>query len=236
MGRIRARDGGLVAIAVLGLLLLGLAVHARPVRRAQQYNAVPSTAPHPPPPTQIPYREGHEKPHPSHVHFHLHLPTTLLSVLVQLLVALAVVAAVLLVIRLVPRLKRYRRAPAEVQTDDSLIEQARLSGQLSQTLDAAWAGLRRGDQESAIVACWLRLEELAELAGFPRQSQETSSELAARWSAAFALDPTALDELGALYREARFSSHQMSAQQVERAQRALQRLRLDVEALLGVNR
>lgn len=69
--------------------------------------------------------------------------------------------------------------------------------------------LAAGTPRNAIVACWLRLEAVTIEAGFERNPADTSEEFTARILQQFAIDPAAVDQLAALYREARFSTHDM---------------------------
>jgi hypothetical protein len=71
------------------------------------------------------------------------------------------------------------------------------------------AALRRGRPRNAIVECWLRLEAAVTAAGVERDPSDTSAEFTERVLAAHHVDPTALSTLAALYREARFSDHEM---------------------------
>lgn len=75
--------------------------------------------------------------------------------------------------------------------------------------DAQRAALRRGRPRNAIVECWLRLEAAVIAAGIERSPADTSSELTERVLADRAVDPGAIGRLAALYREARFSDHEM---------------------------
>ena len=76
-------------------------------------------------------------------------------------------------------------------------------------LDAALTVLTSGEPRNAIVACWMRLEQDAATMGFARLEAETSSEYVARVVTAASVDPGPITELGALYREARFSLHDL---------------------------
>lgn len=81
---------------------------------------------------------------------------------------------------------------------------------LTSLTDAA-AGHRRllseGEPRNAIVACWVRLEELVATSGIPRHPADTSAEFTARVLAGLSVDGAAVERMAALYREARFSSH-----------------------------
>ncbi len=75
--------------------------------------------------------------------------------------------------------------------------------------DAQRAALRRGRPRDAIVECWLRLEAAVVEAGVERHPSDTSTELIERVLAEHRVDPAAIARLAALYREARFSDHDM---------------------------
>ena len=67
-------------------------------------------------------------------------------------------------------------------------------------------------------------------AGLPRSRHETSAEFVVRVLHRLDLDPRAIGELAALYREARFSDHQLGEEARERARAALERLHADLPA------
>ena len=69
--------------------------------------------------------------------------------------------------------------------------------------------LTGGSPRNAIVACWVRLEATVGRAGVPRRPAETSIELTTRVVAEHMVDAAAIDRLGELYREARFSAHEL---------------------------
>ena len=66
-----------------------------------------------------------------------------------------------------------------------------------------------GTPRNAIVACWDRFEEHAERAHVARRPWETSSEFTLRLLDRVSADPAAVARLEALYREARFSDHEI---------------------------
>jgi hypothetical protein len=91
------------------------------------------------------------------------------------------------------------------------------------------AALEHGTPRNAIVECWLRLEDDVAAAGLPRQASETSAEFTTRVLASYSLDAGPIVELAALYREARFSRHELGAAERDRALVALR----SVHASLG---
>lgn len=78
---------------------------------------------------------------------------------------------------------------------------------LGVNVEEARAALSRGQPRNAIVACWMRLESDIAAAGSPRSGAETSAEYVERIVAEASVDPFAISDLAALYREARFSDH-----------------------------
>lgn len=73
-----------------------------------------------------------------------------------------------------------------------------------------YAALRAGAPRNAIVACWVRLEDAVMSAGLTVRGSETSTELTQRVLTTYLVDDAALRRLAALYREARFSRHDIS--------------------------
>jgi hypothetical protein len=104
-------------------------------------------------------------------------------------------------------------------------------------LDAAdefEALIARGSARNAIVACWVRLEEAAEQAGLARNPAETPTEMTTRVLRAYAVDAASIGTLAALYREARFSTHDMHEGHRHEAQRALADIRRQLQATADV--
>jgi hypothetical protein len=92
---------------------------------------------------------------------------------------------------------------------------------ISAEAEAQRAALERGEARNAIVACWSRLEHLVAAVGFERDPADTATEFTARVLTRYRVDPVAIDDLAALYREARFSTHTMGEPERARALTAL---------------
>lgn len=119
-------------------------------------------------------------------------------------------AVVVLAIRVIRRRRRAappesaREAPGRaLLTDRRAARQARM--------------LREGSPREAIIATWLDLERLVAAAGIPRRPSETSSELVVRVLDDREVPAAALTDLAALFREARFSTHEPTEALRERA-------------------
>ncbi|MFD2764101.1 DUF4129 domain-containing protein [Micromonospora eburnea] len=110
-------------------------------------------------------------------------------------------------------------------------------------LDAGLVELddRSTDPRTAVIACWVRLEEAAEEAGVPRLAEDTSTDLVSRLLRG---DPAAgvpaiastdvLDGFAHVYREARYATHTVDERMRDQARAALRRLRGELTSLAGV--
>jgi Domain of unknown function (DUF4129) len=93
--------------------------------------------------------------------------------------------------------------------------------------------VEQGDVRNGIVRCWARLEDSVAEAGLPRARAETSAEFTVRVLHALDLDPHAIGELARLYREARFSTHDLGEDKRAEARAALLRLEQDLGVVRG---
>ena len=127
-------------------------------------------------------------------------------------IALALLLAVVVVLAIRANRRRRHAAPPEsartapgraLLTDHRAAHQARM--------------LREGSPREAIIAAWLDLERLVAAAGIPRRPSETSSELVVRVLDDREVPAAALTDLAALFREARFSTHEPTEALRERA-------------------
>ncbi len=102
------------------------------------------------------------------------------------------------------------RQPSKPKEFDLLDE---VAAAIAADADKQRALLERGEARNAIVACWLRLEQVITDAGLERRPSDTAQEFTARVLNRFEVDAESADRLAALYLEARFSSHEMTEQQ-----------------------
>jgi hypothetical protein len=84
--------------------------------------------------------------------------------------------------------------------------------------------LLEGSPRNSIVACWHRFEIQAERAGIGREQWETSAEFTLRVLDLVSADERAVAELAILYREARFSDHEVDESARSAALDALERI------------
>jgi hypothetical protein len=121
-------------------------------------------------------------------------------------------------------LDRLRRVVERGRWNGSPLPEIGEPGRLVIDAGAARAALRSGTPRNAIVACWQRLEHDAADTGFERYASETSAEYVERVVASTSIDPGPIDDLAALYREARFSSHTLDDRHRERAVETLEQV------------
>jgi len=120
--------------------------------------------------------------------------------------AVAMVVTTIVLWRTRPTFERWRRRRAR---DDSFVVLADVAATVDAGADAQRTALGRGTPRNAIVECWLLLEHAVADAGVARRPADTAAELTERVLADHHVDASALASLAALYREARFSDHEM---------------------------
>lgn len=124
------------------------------------------------------------------------------------------------------------RAPARpVEVDFDVLPEDAVAEALREDAEGQLAAVRHGTPADGIVRCWLRLEEAITGAGLPPRRSETSAEFTVRVLRALDIDPRAIGTLARLYREARFSEHQLDETARAAAVSALERLHRDLNQL-----
>ena len=127
-------------------------------------------------------------------------------------IALTLLLAAVVVLAIRANRRRRRAAPPESAReapDRALLTDRRAAHQARM--------VREGSPREAIIATWLDLERLVAAAGVPRRPSETSSELVVRVLDDREVPAAALTDLAALFREARFSTHELTEALRERA-------------------
>ncbi|HEY7044035.1 MAG TPA: DUF4129 domain-containing protein [Nocardioidaceae bacterium] len=141
-------------------------------------------------------------------------------------------AGLLLIVVHRVRWRRLRRRTSTFETDiDAVADDidAQLPELLRRSATQSLAELAEGSPRNAIVRCWLQLEDAVVSLGLRRDPASTSEEFTATVLARFAVGRRSIDELGVLYREARFSEHDLDETHRRRAVRALMALRDDLD-------
>jgi hypothetical protein len=156
------------------------------------------------------------------------------STLLQLVGVLLIVLAVTVVVGSVGTLARPGRRGLRARGDRQITPLPEVSERdLTVDVDAARAALASGSPRNAIVACWMQLERDAAAAGLSRSAAETSVEYIERVVAGSSVDPAPIGELAALYREARFSRHELRDDHRTRAITALSRVAAALRCSVG---
>jgi hypothetical protein len=105
--------------------------------------------------------------------------------------------------------RRWRPPAKPPEVDFDVLPGPELARAMVRGRDDQLAAVAEGTPRNGIVACWVRLEETVAEAGVRPLPSETSSELATRVLHALDVDPRAVGTLARLYREARFSEHEL---------------------------
>jgi hypothetical protein len=124
--------------------------------------------------------------------------------------------------RLLHRRRRDRQRPEpEEEVDFEVLDPQRVGDALVADATAHRALLLDGTPRNGIVACWHRFEVQASSIGLAREPWETSSEFTLRLLESVDADPAAVRDLAELYREARYSDHEVLESARQRALGAL---------------
>lgn len=206
----------LTALAVvLVLALAGLATHSGRWTAELPRTAAPTAAPPAPlrTPPVAPTRPAERTDAPFQGDLEVGIPAL---VVVGLLLLLSLVGLVMLV----RRIPRWHRGP---KAADVAVGPAGTA--LPDAVERALEVIEDPDAREAVIRAWLLLGAAAAEAGTPARPAETAAEYARRLAAAHDLPVPSLERLAALYREARFSDHEVRPGQREQAREELHRLR-----------
>lgn len=152
-----------------------------------------------------------------------------LSPFVALMVQIVAVLAIVVVLGVIVALIRsVWRRPQFISRPAADFVAPELPEELLDSSGARLALLATGEPRNAIVAAWLSLETATAATGLAREPAETSTEYTARVLHTWDIDPRSLADLGALYREARFSRHPLTEEHRRRAMRDLTTLHEDL--------
>ncbi len=131
---------------------------------------------------------------------------------------------------------RRRPEPPVLDVDFEVLEDpAPLVAEMRRDADDQFELLLGGEPRNAIVACWDRFEEQAERVGLARRPWETSSEFTIRLLDAVSADGSAVTRLALLYREARFSEHEITEQERSSAVDALRVIHASIGIGVGAS-
>jgi hypothetical protein len=158
-------------------------------------------------------------------------PSPFLIALVQIVLVLTAVIVLGVLIRILVAL--WRR-PHITLHEDPTFEIPDVPVELLRSAEQRESMLRTGTPRNAIVAAWLDLETTVAATGLPRDPAETSTEFTERVIGTWDIDRLRLGDLAALYREARFSVHELDESHRERALRDLETLHADLARVATV--
>jgi hypothetical protein len=127
-----------------------------------------------------------------------------------------------------------RRARNKGRTKHLGKHQPRTAEELVAALDAGLEELSDTDRDPrrAVIACWVRLEQAAAVAGTPRHPGDSPTALVGRLLAEQQVDAGVLAALLEVYRQARYATHTVDNQMRQQARSALERLRADLGAVV----
>jgi Domain of unknown function (DUF4129) len=213
------------AVALLAVAGVAAATGSLPLRPAPISNRVDE-----PPPTWDPHLAS-QKPAATAAAGEarrIELSPVLITVVQAVCLLLVVAVVVLLVVLLVRGAVQRRVAfdppgvrPTQRQTTEEML--AAVDRGLVELDDD-------GDPRRAVIACWVRLERAAEAAGVPRKPGDTSTDLVVRLLGTRSVNSAVLNDLAAVYREARYSPHVVDASMRDEARAALRLLRDELGA------
>lgn len=219
---------GLAAFGVLLVLALaGLAAHSGGWTAELPRSAAPASAPPPPTDTPTPTESALGTAPPAHDSLAVGIPAMVILGLLLLLVVVGLVLLAGLIGR--PRWRRWTRRETAA---DVAVGPAGTA--IPAAVDRALEVIEDPDAREAVIRTWLLLGAAAAEAGTPARPAETAAEYARRLAAARDLPADSLERLAALYREARFSDHEVRPGQREQARAELHRLRAALAGHVGV--
>jgi Domain of unknown function (DUF4129) len=154
------------------------------------------------------------------------LPGWVLDVLAGVAIAV-VVGGLLFALWLMAR-KGLRSRPGRIEEPATVQRSA--AEEVVAAVDAGLSDLSDTDLDPrrAVIACWVRLEQVAAAAGTPRQIADTPSDLVTRLLAAHEVDPAVLAGFADIYRRARYTTHTVDERMRGQARAALERVRSEL--------
>ena len=157
------------------------------------------------------------------------------SMLVVVFILLGLFALLLIVMlwhrrqRMHRDLLRTRSTDVEPEVDEDDLLDLDVPRALSRSARRSLDELQQGSPRNAIVRCWVTLEDAVAEAGLPHDPTLTSEELTAAVLQRYSVGRRAIETLAGLYREARFSTHELDESHRTLAVRALNALRDDLD-------
>lgn len=157
------------------------------------------------------------------------------AVVLGIVITALVVAAVVLFVRSMVTANKVRRERLEERPQTVRgWNRVQAAAEVEEATERALAQLHEGHLDDAVIAYWQAVQAAGADAGLPREVWETSSEYAARLVSELGVTLEAITVVADLFREVRFSSHQLDAQSEDLARSALTLIRADLSAAATV--
>jgi hypothetical protein len=132
-------------------------------------------------------------------------------------------------------IRRRKRDARDAAADDPYPEaKAAQARRLAAALADSMAELEEGDARRAVINAWLRLERTAAGAGTHREAADTAEDLVGKVLIRHDVSPVALRQLADLYREARYSPHDVDESMRGQARDAFARVATELTHPLPV--
>jgi hypothetical protein len=210
--------GGLLIAAAVAASLSSVGVHRVPLPK-QSPTPTPSLSLRPSGSAQVRKSRSGE-------HALIVIPEWL-KIAVLLLLAALVVALIVAVIFFAIRNAAESRAQISTRATPAVV--TRRAAVLA-AVDATIEELANDDRDprSAVILCWVRLEEIAATAGTQREPGDSPTDLVSRLLRAHQVSRGVLATLADLYRTARYSQHEIPGSMRDQARAALGRLRAEL--------
>ncbi|WP_212827504.1 DUF4129 domain-containing protein [Catellatospora sp. TT07R-123] len=150
-------------------------------------------------------------------------------VAVGVLLAIGAVVLVVLLGAAARSTTRFRRRAIRERPPVKLA-QATAEADVMAALDAGLLDLDddAADPRTAVIACWVRLEQAAAAAGVARLPGDTATDLVVRMLVGRRLSSDVLNGFADVYRRARFATHRVDGGMREQARSSLRRLRAEL--------
>lgn len=177
-----------------------------------------------------PLPHGHRRADPT-------IPAWAFIVLAAALVALGYGAVLLYLMLSIKNAVVFRRRRRGEPDEVVEVPEGPSQDEIRRAVRAGLAELIEGDDpRAAVIACWLRLEELAERGGVPRSPADAPGDLVARMldGRLTAAAERALADLTGVYRAARYAPHEVPESARDTARSALDRLGAELSVRDGV--
>lgn len=152
-----------------------------------------------------------------------HIVTTIVVWTMRLLLVLIVATIVFFVVRAILRRLGHDPVTAKDAVQTGVLPDVLIAG-----LRDSEAELDTGTSTEAVINAWLTLERTASLVGIDDDRARTPTELVTAVLKEYDVDSEAIERLARLYREVRFSQHDIGEEHRDAARAALQQVREDL--------